>query len=281
MKRYLGGFVSVAGGLKNGLINGDKLGINTIMMHPTPPQRWYLKTFDDKVVSEFNEQKKDSKVEKIFMHGIYLINLGNPDKQKFHLSKMALVSYLDLCERINGDGVIFHVGTFKDISEEDGFARIIKGINWIFNEHKGSSKLLLEVAAGSGSVVGSKLEDLARIYEGVENKERLGYCLDTQHLFASGYDYVNDLDVFVTEADKVLGLDKIHAIHFNDSKTEFNSKRDRHENIGEGLIGEKAMKAFLNHPKLKHIPVMMETPAMKGEIDQSNAEAQKLLSWGN
>src|SRR5690349_18207645 len=108
MNRPLGAFVSVAGGLKNGIVNGEALGINTIMTHPTPPQRWCTKPFDPKQIEEFNEARSKSKIENVFFHGIYLTNLANPIKQKYHLAKLSLVYYLDLCEKINGNGVIFH-----------------------------------------------------------------------------------------------------------------------------------------------------------------------------
>lgn len=277
--RKLGAFVSVAGGLENGIINGEALGVNTIMVHPSPPQRWCTKPFADEAVAKFNEAKSKSKIENVYMHGIYLTNLANPDKQKFHLGKLALVHYLDLCEKVNGNGVVFHTGTFKDTTEEEGFARVIKGLDWIIKESNSKkSILMLEIAAGSGSVVGDTFEELKRIRDGVANPDRIFFCLDTAHLFGSGYDIKDNLEEVVEKMDKVLGIENIKCVHFNDSKVELNSHKDRHENLGEGLIGEKAMKAFLNHPKLKHLPFVMETPALKKE-EGGLAEVKKLQSW--
>jgi deoxyribonuclease-4 len=277
--RHLGGFVSVAGGLQNGILAGRELDINTIMIHPTPPQRWNTKPFEKESIEKFNSERKNSEIEKVFFHGIYLVNLANPDKQKFHLSKVSLKNYLDLADAVNADSVVFHVGSFKDQEDhEEGYARIAKGINWIFEHSENNKPLALEVAAGAGKVVGSKFEDLARIYEKIENKDRLIFCLDTAHLYSSGYDLVNKLDEVVEEMDKVLGLENIHTVHFNDSKVDFDSKRDRHENLGEGRIGEKAMKAFLNHPKLKKMAFVLETPGMK-DADTAKEEIGKLKGW--
>lgn len=276
--RYLGGFVSCAGGLYKSIENGESLNVNSIMIHPSPPQRWNTKPFDEEQIQKFNEVRQTSDIKKVFFHGIYLINLANPDKQKFHLSKVSLVNYLDLADKINAESVIFHVGSFKEISPEEGFERIIFGINWILEHAENNSKLSLEVAAGSGNVVGAKLEDLAKIYEGVKQKDRLEFCLDTAHLFGSGYDIANNLDGFIQETDKIIGINKISAIHFNDSKVEFNSKKDRHENLGVGLIGETAMKNFLNHEKLRDKTFLLETPGMK-DVESGILEINKLKDW--
>jgi deoxyribonuclease-4 len=213
------------------------------------------------------------------MHGIYLINLANPDNQKFHLSKMSIVHYLDLAEKINAPGVVFHTGSFKDTEPEEGFSRIAKGIDWICDEAESSKPLFLECAAGAGGyVVGSKLEHLARIRDEVKNPERVKFCLDTQHLWASGYNLKGKLDEVVEEIDKVLGLDDVKCVHFNDSKVPFDSKKDRHENLGDGEIGQDAMTKILNHPKLKKLDFVMETPALKS-MDTAQGEVDKLKSW--
>lgn len=284
--RFLGCFVSCAGGLYKILERGDELGVNTVMTHPTPPQRWNTQPAKQEVIDQYLKRKEQgTQVKKVYFHGIYLVNLANPDKQKFHLSKMSIVNHLDLCMQIGADGVVFHTGTFKDCeSDEWGYERVIYAINWIF-EHvdvKGR-KMLLESAAGAGGfVIGDKLEELQRIYDGLkdENKERVGFCLDTQHMFASGYDLINDLDGVLEDVDRKLGLDKVMAVHFNDSKTEMGSNKDRHENLGEGKIGRDAMTAFLNHPKLRSKDFILETPALKDE-GGSTQQVKILKSWAD
>lgn len=291
MSRNIGAFVSCAGGLYKAIENGTTLGVNTIMIHPTPPQRWNSKSFDEEIIVKYNEAKAKSKIEKVYFHGIYLVNLANPDKQKFHLSKISLVYYLDLLARVQADGVVFHTGSFKDIGEEEGFDRVIYGLNWIFDNLTDASKeyienskiprLLLECAAGSGSVIGDRMEELKRIYDGIkpEHKHKLGFCLDTQHMYASGYDIVNDVEGVAKQIDEILGLEKVRAVHFNDSKTELASNKDRHEDLGKGLIGEKGMKGFLNHPKLKHFDFVMETPSLGDFPNGAMEQVEILKKW--
>ncbi|MCA9382725.1 deoxyribonuclease IV, partial [Candidatus Dojkabacteria bacterium] len=206
-ERFIGAHVSSAGGLENALINAAALDINTIQIHPSPPQRWNAKPFDDGKENKFMAHFPTSVVKKVFFHGIYLINLANPDKQKFHLSKLSLVNYLDLCSRMQAQGVIFHTGSFKDIEEKERYERVIYGVNWVLEHAENTAPLLLEVAAGAGKVIGSQIEDLARIYEGVNDKKRIAFALDTQHMWASGYDWQNKLDEIVEQLDNVLGLE--------------------------------------------------------------------------
>lgn len=294
MKRHLGAYVSSAGGLFNIIQRGNDLNINTVMTHPAPPQKWNSQPFKDEAVEKYLEVKaNDKNIEKVYFHGIYLINLANPDKQKFHLSKVSVMNHMDLLRRINGDGVIFHTGSFKDIEEEPGYERVIYGLNWIFDnleempsasnkEFWNKPRLFLEIAAGSGNVVGDQFEELARIYQGIkkEHQHKLGFCLDTQHMFASGYDLINKLDEVIENADKVLGLEKIPVIHFNDSKTDFASHKDRHEDLGsvEAKIGKDAMTAFLNHPKLKDKDFILETPSLD-TLDGALQQIKMLKAW--
>lgn len=294
MERNLGCFVSCAGGLFNIIERGNALGVNTVMTHPAPPQRWNSTPFKDETVEKYLEAKsKDKNIKKVYFHGIYLINLANPDSQKFHLSKLSVMHHLDLLRRINADGVIFHTGSFKDTTEEVGFERVIYGLNWIFDEMEklpsakendsfwNKEKLFLEVAAGSGNVVGDKFQELAKIYTGIkeEHRHKIGFCLDTQHMFASGYDLINNLDGVIEDLDSTLGLNKISAIHFNDSKTDFASNKDRHEDLGDlGKIGSKAMKAFLNHPKLAGKDFILETPSLD-VFETAKQQVDLLKSW--
>jgi deoxyribonuclease IV len=295
MARHLGAYVSSSGGLFNIIQRGVDLNINTVMTHPAPPQKWNSQPFKDEAVQKYLEAKaNDNTIEKVYFHGIYLINLANPDKQKFHLSKVSVMYHLDLLRNINGDGVIFHTGSFKDQKDEnEGYDRVIYGLNWIFenleempsSKNKNfwdSPKLFLEIAAGSGNVVGDQFEELARIYAGIDKKHqhKLGFCLDTQHMFASGYDIVNSLNDVVEQADSILNLDKVAVIHFNDSKTDLASHKDRHEDLGsaDAKIGQVAMSGFLNHPKLKNKDFILETPSLdtpEGALQQ----VETLKAW--
>ena len=226
MTRYFGAHVTSAGGYHNSVLAAKDLGVNSIQIHASPPQRWNSKPFADGIENQFNNERKEAGIEKLFFHGIYLINLANPDDEKFHLSKLSLVHALDLNARMQGDGVIFHLGSMKDQADENiGYARAAQGINWILENSKNDARLILEVAAGSGSVIGDRIEELATIYEQVENKDRVGFGLDTQHMWASGYDLQNNLEEIVSNIDAVLGLKKVWSVHLNDSKTALASKK--------------------------------------------------------
>ncbi|MFW5703052.1 MAG: deoxyribonuclease IV, partial [Candidatus Dojkabacteria bacterium] len=216
-----------------------------------------------------------------YMHGVYLKNLANPDKQKLHLSKASLVNYLDLNERVGGSGVMFHPGSLKDREEGEALQQVSEVLDWILDHAEGESILMLEVSAGSGKVIGGRFEQLAQIFAGVsaKNQKRLKYCLDTQHMWASGYDIVSDLDVVIEELDNYLGLENVRCVHVNDSVPELGSGKDRHANLGEGTIGEKGIKGFINHKKLKHLPMLMETPALKDFPEGAQKEVDKLLAW--
>jgi deoxyribonuclease-4 len=279
MKRYFGAHVSAAGGLKNAALAAQELDINTIQIHPSPPQRWNTTPFPDGVEDSFNEARKGSCLEKVFFHAIYLINMATPDPSKFQSAKMSLVNYLDLNSRIDGAGVIFHVGSMKDQPDEaEGYDRVVSGLNWVLDRAPKNSRLILEVAAGSGSVIGDRVEELALIYSQLDKKQLVGFGLDTQHMWASGYNLVDETESVIEIVDRELSLDKVWSIHLNDSKTELASRKDRHENIGDGLIGAEALKRIFLHPKLAHIPFILETPAL-GTIEGARSEIEKLREF--
>jgi len=274
--RWFGAHVSSAGGFKNAALNAKALGATAIQIHPSPPQRWNRNPYPEGYENEFLAALPDSGVGKVFFHGVYLINLASVQEELRNLSITSLIHYLDLMDRIKGDGVIFHVGSLKDEpSEEAGYKRAADCINTIMAKAPGKARLLLEVAAGSGSIVGDRMEELAAIYGMVKAKDRVGFALDTQHLWASGYDLKNSLDAFMRDAEKILTFKKIWAVHVNDSLTELGSRKDRHACLGEGLIGEQALTAFCNRPELKEIPLILETPALK-DMESAKAEVKKL-----
>jgi deoxyribonuclease-4 len=167
----------------------------------------------------------------------------------------------------------------KDQPDEAiGYDRVVSGLNWILERAPANSRLIMEVAAGSGSIIGDRVEELALIYSQLERKELVGFGLDTQHMWASGYDLVGDLEGVIDEVERELSLDKVWTIHLNDSKTALASKKDRHENIGDGLIGRAALEATFTHPKLSSIPFILETPALES-LDGARSEIEKLRGF--
>lgn len=274
--RYLGAHLSLSGGAEKAMkIAGDN-GMNCIQIMPSAPMRWSTKDIPEVNAQAFVTAQKDSSVKKVLMHCVYLINLARADSAMFHMSKLSVLTYINYAhqlkkyaQELGSDldviGATFHPGSAKDLSPEDGVKRISEGLNWIIENSVGDGMILLESSAGSGNVMGDTLEELAQMRDGVTKKERVGYVLDTQHMFVSGYDWTTDLEGIVTKIENTLGLENVRAFHLNDSIPPMGSHKDRHANIGEGNIGSEAIKNIINHPKLKDIPFILETPNLKSE----------------
>lgn len=271
---YLGIHVSSSGGIQNAIKNGDKYGVNAIQMMPTAPMRWATKLIDDDQVNVFLDVLEKSNVEKILLHGIYLTNLAREDKKLFHLGKMGLVVYLDFAEKVAKGikkrgidseilGVCFHPGSQKELEYEESLKRISYGIQWVLDEVKGDQKLLIESTAGTGMNLGRNFEELRSIRNEVKQKDRVGFVIDTQHTFASSYDWKNNLNEVVTQIDTELGIENIKAIHLNDSMVDYASNKDRHADLGKGKIGADAIRNILHCKKLNNIPFILETPSLK------------------
>lgn len=282
---YLGAHVSSAGGIENSIKEGDRYEINSIQIMPTAPMRWATKSIEQENIIKFVETLKTSQVKKILIHGIYLTNLARSDKQLFHLGKMGLVVYLDFANRVEELikknsldveilGVCFHPGSQKELNYEDSLERISQGIDWVLDEVGGTQWLLIESTAGTGSNLGRSFTELANIRDGSKGKERVGYVIDTQHTYAAGYDWINDIDSVVEEIGETLSFDRVKSIHINDSLAELGSNKDRHANLGKGKIGEKGMYNILHRKEFKNIPFILETPALKNSSSATEEISQ-------
>ncbi len=283
---YLGAHVSGAGGIENTIKQGDLYDINSIQIMLSPPMRWATKPIPEEVIKKFVETLKGSGVKKILIHGIYLTNLARKDKRLFHLGKMGLVVYLDFANRVSKMikkekldaeilGVCFHPGSKKELNYEDSLERISYGIDWVLNEVGGDQKLLIETTAGSGGNLGSSFTELKEMREGCKEKNRVGFVVDTQHTYAAGYDWVNDLDSVVQEIGETLGFEKVKAIHINDSMVTLGSYKDRHANLGDGKLGNETLSKILHRKEFNKTPFILETPALK-EYDTAQKEISHL-----
>ena len=286
---YLGAHVSSAGGIENAVKAAKKFEINSIQMMPTAPMRWATKEIPQEDIEEFVKELKDSPLQKILIHGIYLTNLAREDKKLFHLGKEGLKIYLDFAERLGNLieeekidceilGICFHPGSQKELSFEDSIERISEGIDWVLEKVSGKQKLLIETTAGTGNNLGRTFTELKKMRDGVKDKSRVGFVVDTQHMYAAGYDLVNDLDSVIEDMDKELNIENIKAVHINDSMIDLGSNKDRHANLGEGKIGEKAMKKLLHRKEFKDIPFILETPALKSAKTMGQ-EIEKLKEY--
>lgn len=283
--RYLGAHVSASGGLANCIHNGNELGVNAIQTMFSAPMRWATSEVPQDQIEMLVDALDETSVKVFLIHGVYLINLARQDKQKFHMSKLSVMNHLDGVYRLEQVveakgkdldvlGVTFHPGSAIDCEPEDGVKRIAEGLDWILGKVPGGM-VLLESSAGAGNVMGDQLEELAQMRSLASDKDRIGYVLDTQHMFVSGYDWVNDLEGVVEQIERILGLENVRCFHLNDSMKPFASHRDRHANLGEGEIGLEAITNIVNHPKLMDIPFILETPGLK-TLEGAKAEVAML-----
>jgi deoxyribonuclease-4 len=271
---YYGIHVSSAGGIENTVKRAQKYGVNSIQVMPTIPMRWATKLLPDEMIQAFVNELETSDVKKILIHGIYLTNLARENKQLFHLGKMGLVVYLDFAERVTNEiskrnidaeilGVCFHPGAQKELSYEDSMERISQGMQWVLDEVPGNQKLLIESTAGTGGTLGRSFTELGILREGIKDKERVGFVIDTEHTYAAGYDWVNDMEGVLNDMDREIGIENVKSIHLNDSAVGCGTNKDRHANLGKGNLGEETIKKILHNEKLKQIPFILETPALK------------------
>jgi deoxyribonuclease-4 len=271
----IGGHVSVAISLELAFKKAQEIQAECIQFFVSPPQRWLQTKHDEAEIERFKTAQAESGIGPNFIHGTYLVNLGttNPD----HLQKSIdwLIYGLEMAEKLGVEGVIFHTGSHKGAGFESVLPQVSNALTTILNhpsviasgqakQSQGSEKkplLILEISAGGGGSIGRDFHELGQILKQVNN-HRLKVCIDTQHAFAAGYDMKTlvGLKDVIEEFEEEIGLENLAAFHANDSKTEYKSNRDRHENIGEGFIGKEGFENMLNHPKLKDVPFLLEVP---------------------
>lgn len=250
------------------------IGGNTFQFFTRNPRGGKAKEVDPKDVESFLNISKENGFAKILAHAPYTINVCSADEGIRKFGKDTMKDDLEKLEFVPGNMYNFHPGSHVGQGVDEGIRLIIEALNEILWKEQ-STTVLLETMAGKGSEVGRSFEELKRIIDGVELKEKLGVCLDTCHVYDAGYDIVNNLDEVLDEFDKVIGIDRLKAIHINDSKNPFESHKDRHEKIGEGSIGIEAFKRIINHPKLRDLPFYLETP---NELDGYEKEIALLKS---
>lgn len=232
---------------------------NTIQFFTRNPRGGAAKEINEEDVKKFKELAKQNKIEKLLAHAPYTLNAAaaKPELRKF--AKETMIDDLKRMEYFPGNMYNFHPGSHVGQGVEIGTEYIIEMLNEIIKPEQ-TTKVLLETMSGKGSEIGRNFEEIKNIMNKIKLKDHIGVCLDTCHIFDGGYDIVNELDKVVEEFDKIIGLDKLYAIHLNDSMNECNSHKDRHAKIGEGNIGLDALVKVINHPKLKHLPFFLETP---------------------
>lgn len=259
----LGVHVSTEGKVYESLERAHRLGCNTMQIFSRNPQQWRADFLDAGDIEEFKKRQEKFKISPIFVHIPYLINLASPNPRLYEASIEAYVEDILEASILKIDYIVTHMGSHKETSEESGIKRLTEALNIIL-ERTGQVKvgILLENTSGSGSWLGYKFSHQKKVMSGIKHKERVGFCFDTVHAYCAGYDIATEkgLKATLDEIDQEVGLSRLKLIHLNDAKDDLDSRRDRHEHIGKGKIGKAAMGRIINHPKLRNLPFILETP---------------------
>lgn len=273
----LGVHVSIAGGLLSALKEALKLDCTSMQIFLRNPRGYRRREFLSSEIEEFHKIRRQKNIYPLVVHAGYIVNLASSQK-KIRSSSIQLVREdLELSNRIGADMYLIHFGSHKD--RELGLGLMNDSLAQILKKYKGRTLLVLENTAGEGNRLGASLDEMSRI---LSNEFRIGFCLDSAHLFSAGYDLRRKkvLDELAEEIEQKIGFEKLKLLHLNDSYFEFGSRKDRHQHIGSGFIGEKAFKQILNHPGFKDLPVILETPRSKLEDDIQNLNRVKYLKQG-
>jgi deoxyribonuclease-4 len=261
--KYIGAHVSASGGVFNAPINAREIGAKAFALFTKNQRQWVAKPLDEKTITKFKLELEKSEIlpKHVLPHDSYLINLGHPDEQKREKSLNAFIDELQRCEQLGLDRLNFHPGShLKLISEDDCLELIVESMNEAIRQTK-DVKLVVENTAGQGSNMGYKMEHLGFLMDNSIDKARVGVCIDTCHLFVSGYDFRSEKTYNETmeKFAKIVGFEYLMGMHLNDSKPELGSKVDRHHSIGEGKLGLDAFKFIMNDERIDDIPMVLET----------------------
>ncbi|MFH1507852.1 MAG: deoxyribonuclease IV [Candidatus Omnitrophota bacterium] len=279
----LGVHVSKEGKISETLKAAHELRCNTMQMFSRNPQQWNQEALDSKDTVEFVRKKAAYGINPLFIHVSYLINLASPFAKLYHASINAYIEDIEVAQQLNADYIVTHMGSHKDTSEEEGIERLIKALNTIITKTKRSAvKILLENTSGAGSWLGYNFKHQQKIIQGIKDKNRVGLCLDTAHAYSAGYDIATEagLKGVLVQIDKLVGLKLIKLIHLNDTKEKLGLHIDRHYHIGKGNIGIEGMRRIINHPKLRDIPFILETPKGSQDDDLMNLKMVRKLRQG-
>jgi len=276
--KYVGAHVSASGGVDKAPENANQIGARAFALFTKNQKQWFSNPLTLASIKLFRDncERYDYKPFQILPHDSYLINLGHPDQEQLDKSRTAFLDEMQRCEQLGLDRLNFHPGShLNSISEEECLKRIAESINIVLGKTKGVSAVI-ENTAGQGTNMGYKFEHLKEIIDNVEDKSRVGVCIDTCHAYTSGYD-VKSAEGFkktFEQFDEIVGFKYLKGMHLNDSKKELGTRVDRHDNLGIGFIGEEPFAILMNDPRFDNIPLILETP----EESLWEAEIKKLYS---
>ena len=254
----IGAHVSSSGGIHTAIDRAEAIGAESLQVFTQSPRTWRPTNHDPATFERFRERREEAGIGGVLCHALYLCNLAAPDDEIYEKSVAALRNTMEVACAIGAD-VVFHVGSHLGSGFEHGLERVLPAMEQVLELSTDETWLLMENSAGAGGTIGRSIDELATIYERLDHP-RLGICLDSCHLYVSGVDVTDRaaLDACLDEVDATIGLDRLRALHVNDSATPLGSNRDRHANIGEGLLGEQ-LGVFLGNPRLQGLPAVLET----------------------
>jgi deoxyribonuclease IV len=264
-----------SGGIKKALGTAAGMNADVVQLFVQSPRTWRFPAHDPKGLEAFRTQREELGMPAL-VHSLYLVNLAAPDDDVYRKSVDTMRSTVDAACAIDAEGVVFHVGSHLGAGFEAGVERAVPALQQVLERCSERTWLLMENSAGAGGTIGRSIEELAVLFDALGRHERLGICLDSCHLYVSGVDVTDPAtyDRLLAEVDDRIGLDRLRALHANDAKAPLGSNRDRHDNIGDGVMGE-GLGVFLAHPKVQGLPVVLEVPGADGH-GPNGEEIQKL-----
>ncbi len=275
----IGAHVSSSGGLTKAIERGEAIGAESVQIFNQSPRMWRPTKYTERDFAEFRGRLAESPVESVFIHAVYLINVASTDAQVRKKSLASLTHALRVGDAIGAGGVILHPGSRKGRDLDRTLEMIAKAASKAVAATE-SCPLLYENTAGAGDTIGRNFEELGRLVELTNGRDRVGVCVDSCHLLASGYEIRNPRDrkATIDECERDLGAHNVMALHLNDSKTPLGSNRDRHENLGDGELGEDGIVCFLSDDRFRQLPALLEVPGpqKKGPDEKQVAIAKKL-----
>jgi deoxyribonuclease IV len=271
-----GAHVSTSGGIHTAIDRIEAFGGESVQVFTQSPRTWRPTNHDPANFERFKTRRAEAGVKGVLCHALYLVNLAATDDDVYEKSVASLVNTVDVGCAIDADGVVFHVGSHLGAGFEAGLDRAVPALEKALERCSDTTWLLIENSAGAGGTIGRSIGELAVLVDRLDRHPRAGICLDSCHLWVSGTDVTDPkaLDACLDEVDERIGLDRLRALHVNDAAAELGSNRDRHANIGEGLIGDK-LGVFLSNPRLQGLPTILEVPGEDGHGPDAN-EVRKL-----
>lgn len=272
--------VPIAGGVLKAVERARRLGCTTMQIFSRSPRGGRATARSWQEVERFDAERRRAGIEPLVVHSPYIINLASPEGGLWRSSLRLYEEEVARSAALRARYLVTHVGSHRGSGEAMGITRVREALARTLERSQADVMVLLENTAGAGQGLGDRFEQLAAIREGLPAKERVGICLDTAHLFAAGYPIhtTEGLEEVITTFDRLVGLEHLKVVHLNDSKVPFRSRVDRHWHIGEGQMGLAAFRRFVNHPRLRHLPLILETPKKTEAEDERNVATVRKLS---